>query len=105
MKKKSEHKHKGGRQNRTVSIKVADLALIASLLFGVSPLHVESVAWASELKDLLYAFFFLSSYFFYLKYLKDFKKSFYVFALLLFAISLLSKAMAASLPVVLLLTD
>ena len=48
------------------------VALIASLLFGIHPLHVESVAWAAELKDLLYTFFFLASYIFYLKYLKEF---------------------------------
>jgi len=81
------------------------VALVASLLFGIHPMHVESVAWAAELKDLLYTFFFLLSYFFYLKYLKNLKTKFYVFALLLFMVSLLSKAMAASLPVVLMLTD
>ncbi|HYV92332.1 MAG TPA: tetratricopeptide repeat protein [Chitinophagales bacterium] len=81
------------------------VALVASLLFGVHPIHVESVAWASELKDLLYTFFFLASYISYLKYLKDQQKIFYVLALLLFVVSLLSKAMAASLPVVLVLTD
>jgi protein O-mannosyl-transferase len=83
----------------------AGIALVASLLFGIHPIHVESVAWVSELKDLLYTFFFLASYIFYLKYLKNRHKKFYFFALLLFSISLLSKAMAASLPVVLILTD
>jgi tetratricopeptide (TPR) repeat protein len=81
------------------------VALVASLLFGIHPLHVESVAWASELKDLLYTLFFLSSYIFYLKYINKLQSKFYIFALLLFLISLLSKAMAASLPVVLVLTD
>jgi tetratricopeptide (TPR) repeat protein len=81
------------------------IALVAALLFGIHPIHVESVAWASELKDLLYTFFFLASYIFYLKYLKDFNRKFYVYALLLFLVSLLSKAMAASLPVILILTD
>jgi tetratricopeptide (TPR) repeat protein len=81
------------------------VALVASLLFGIHPLHVESVAWAAELKDLLYAFFFLASYILYLKYLTDHQKKFYIFSLVLFCLSLLSKAMAASLPVVLLLTD
>lgn len=81
------------------------VALVAALLFGIHPLHVESVAWAAELKDLLYTFFFLASYIMYLKYLTSQQKKLYVFALLLFCLSLLSKAMAASLPVVLLLTD
>ncbi len=81
------------------------IALVASLLFGIHPIHVESVAWASELKDLLYTLFFLCSYIYYLKYLKDRKRKYYFFSLLLFLLSLLSKAMAASLPVVLLLTD
>jgi len=83
----------------------AGVALVTSLLFGIHPMHVESVAWAAELKDLLYTFFFLASYIFYLKYLKERRKNFYVFALLLFLASLLSKAMAASLPVVMILTD
>jgi len=81
------------------------VALVASLLFGIHPLHVESVAWAAELKDLLYTFFFLISYIFYLKYLTSQQKKLYVFSLLLFCLSLLSKAMAVSLPVVLILTD
>jgi Flp pilus assembly protein TadD len=83
----------------------AVVALVASLLFGIHPIHVESVAWVSELKDLLYTLFFLSSYIFYLKYLNDLKKKHYALALLLFMVSLLSKAMAVSLPVVLVLTD
>jgi protein O-mannosyl-transferase len=87
-----------------LSDKVA-VALIASLLFGIHPLHVESVAWAVELKDLLSTFFFLASYIFYLKYLNDRQKKYYICALLLFLASILSKAMAASLPVVLILTD
>ena len=102
-----------------LSDKVA-VALVASLLFGIHPLHVESVAWAAELKDLLYTFFFLAAYIFYLKYLKKEAAAgaaaapapaaatatkFYYLALLLFAVSLLSKAMAASLPLVLILTD
>ncbi len=81
------------------------VAFVACLFFGIHPLHVESVAWAAELKDLLYTFFFLSSYLFYLKYLEHQKAKFYILALLLFLLSLLSKAMAASLPMVLLLTD
>ncbi len=83
----------------------AEVALIAALLFGIHPLHVESVAWASEQKDLLYTFFFLASYLCYMKYLKAFNRMFYFYCLLLFLLSLFSKAMAASLPVLLVLTD
>jgi len=83
----------------------AIVALIACLFFGIHPMHVESVAWASELKDLLYSLFFLASYIFYIKYLKEQHKRFYFFSLLLFLCSLLSKGMAVSLPLVLLLTD
>src|SRR5260221_6340426 len=81
------------------------VALIVALLFGIHPMHVESVAWASELKDLLYTFFFLASYILYLKYIKSNKNKFLFYALLLFMFSLLSKAMAVSLPLLLLLTD
>lgn len=81
------------------------VALIAALFFGIHPLHVESVAWVSELKDLLYTFFFLASYIFYLKYIKGGHKKYYIMALFLFLASLLSKAMAVSLPVVFILTD
>jgi hypothetical protein len=34
------------------------VAAIVSLFFGIHPMHVESVAWVAELKDVLYGFFF-----------------------------------------------
>ena len=82
-----------------------EVALFAALLFGIHPLHVESVAWISELKDILYTLFFLGAYIFYLKYLSSKQGKFYGIAILIFIFSLLSKAMAVSLPVILLLTD
>ncbi len=82
-----------------------NVALVTALLFGIHPLHVESVAWISELKDMLYTLFFLASYIYYLKYMKEKRNKNYIIALMLFSLSLLSKAMAVSLPVVLLLTD
>jgi tetratricopeptide (TPR) repeat protein len=81
------------------------VALIASLLFGIHPLHVESVTWASELKDLLYSLFFIVTLIYYLKFKQENKKKFYYYALIFFLLSLLSKAMAASLPVALILID
>lgn len=82
-----------------------EVALVASLLFGIHPMHAESVAWVAEQKDLLYTCFFLASLILYLKYVRGFHRKHYILALLFFLLSLLSKAMAAPLPVVLLLAD
>ncbi|MCX6256650.1 MAG: tetratricopeptide repeat protein [Bacteroidia bacterium] len=78
---------------------------IVALLFGIHPMHVESVAWISERKDVLYCFFFLAGLIFYLKYLDTRKYLYLLPALLVFALSLLSKAMAVSLPVVFFVLD
>jgi protein O-mannosyl-transferase len=82
-------------------------AFIVALLFGIHPLHVESVSWISEQKDLLYVLFYLLALIFYLRYddekKKDLKKYFVV--LLFFVLSLLSKAQAVTLPVILILID
>ena len=82
-----------------------NVALIAAALFGLHPLHTESVAWISEIKDLLYTFFFLLASIYYLKYLRKGEPKFYRITLLFFLCSLLSKAMAASFPVVMVLID
>ncbi|MEP7170205.1 MAG: tetratricopeptide repeat protein [Bacteroidota bacterium] len=82
------------------------IALITALLFGIHPLHVESVAWAAERKDLLYASFFLASLIAYIRYIRSSEKIKYlIYALLFFVLSIMSKAMAASLPPVLILLD
>ncbi len=86
------------RRNRWV-------AAATALFFGIHPMHVESVAWISERKDVLYTFFFLPSLIFYWKYLDDGKASKYAASLLLFAVSLLCKPAAVVLPVVLFLFD
>jgi len=76
-----------------------------ALLFGIHPLHVESVAWISSRKDVLYAFFFLGSMISYLYYRKTQGMKYYYLSLFLFLFSLLSKVMAVTLPVVLFLCD
>jgi len=81
------------------------IALITSLLFGIHPVHVESVAWIAELKDVLYTFFFLLAYFSYLIYKKARKKIYYLLSFIFFSFSILSKAMAVSFPLILILTD
>jgi protein O-mannosyl-transferase len=80
-------------------------AIISGLLFAIHPMHVESVAWISERKDVLYTFFFLAGLISYLKYLEDEKVWKLGIAALLFLFSCLSKAMAVPFPLILLLVD
>lgn len=81
------------------------IAFIASLLFGIHTLHVESVAWVSERKDVLYTFYFLASLISYLWYLKKQKVKYVVFSILLFILSLFAKGQAVSLAVTLVAID
>lgn len=81
------------------------IGLTGALLFGIHPMHVESVAWASERKDVLYCFFFLASCITYLSYLQTKQIKYIIFSFVLFLLSCLSKAMAVPLPAVLLLID
>jgi Flp pilus assembly protein TadD len=82
-------------------------------LFGAHPVHVESVAWAAERKDVLSTFFFLLTILAYAGYArasadagaKRSRAGFYVLALGLFAFGLMSKPMLVTLPFVLLLLD
>jgi tetratricopeptide (TPR) repeat protein len=80
-------------------------AFAAVLLFAVHPLRVESVAWASERKDLLCGFFYLLSIFLYYRYVMKRSLGRYLLILLSFLLALLSKPMAVTLPFALLLLD
>lgn len=84
-------------------------SFFVAAVFGVHPLHVESVAWISERKDVLYSFFFLSGLLSYLAF-KDatrsiYKALLYVLTFILFIFSCLSKAVAVVFPLVLVLID
>ncbi len=79
-------------------------ALVAAL-FALHPLHVESVAWVSERKDLLSAFFWLLTMWAYLRYVERPGAWRYVLMLLLFVLGLMAKPMVVTLPFVLLLLD
>ncbi|MBP6812788.1 MAG: tetratricopeptide repeat protein [Saprospiraceae bacterium] len=81
------------------------VGFITALYFGIHPMHVESVAWASERKDVLFTFFFLLSLLYYLRYLERPDWKIYLGVLALFVLSLLSKPAAVTLPIVLLLID
>jgi protein O-mannosyl-transferase len=73
------------------------LSSITALLFGIHPLHVESVAWISGRKDLLYTCFYLLSLLSYIRYLGKKELKYYLLSLLFFILSLLSKGMAVTL--------
>ena len=84
--------------------KIWPSALVAAL-FAWHPLHVESVAWISERKDVLSAFFALLALLSYTKFVKENSRRSYWFALVFFALGLMSKPMLVTLPFVLLLLD
>ena len=81
---------------------------VAALLFGLHPMHVESVAWVAGRKDVLYGAFYLAACITYVYGLRSSgakKWLFYAGTILLFVCSLLAKPVAVSLPLVLLLID
>ena len=93
-------------------------AFVAAL-FALHPLHVESVAWVAERKDVLSAFFWMLTMWAYVRCVETFNRQrfqperlrgkpanvFYGLALLFFALGLMAKPMVATLPFVLLLLD
>jgi len=79
-------------------------AFVAAL-FGLHPLHVESVAWISERKDLLSAFFWLLAMWAYAAYVRRGGAGRYLLTLLFLVLGLMAKPMVVTLPFVLLLLD
>jgi tetratricopeptide (TPR) repeat protein len=79
-------------------------AFVAAL-FAIHPLHVESVAWIAERKDVLSAVFFVLTLAAYARYARAPSTPRYLLAALLFACGLMSKPMLVTLPFVLLLLD
>jgi protein O-mannosyl-transferase len=77
-------------------------AYLAAAIFSLHPVHVESVAWITELKNGLSGAFYLSAALVYLNFDQDRKRRWYFFALGLFALGLLSKTVTATLPAALL---
>jgi protein O-mannosyl-transferase len=79
-------------------------AFVAAL-FALHPLHVESVAWISERKDVLSTFFALLALLSYGHYAKEKCRRSFGFALFFFALGLMAKPMLVTLPFVMLLLD
>ena len=78
-------------------------AWVAAAVFAVHPLHVESVAWIIELKDVLSALCYLGAVWFWLRFLEEPRWRRYGLALSLFVAGLLSKSVVVTLPVALLI--
>lgn len=79
-------------------------AFVAAV-FAWHPLHVESVAWISERKDVLSTFFWILAIAAYVFYVRQPKPRRYLLVVLCFALGLMSKPMLVTLPFVLLLLD
>ena len=86
------------------------VGIFCATAFALHPMHAESVAWVSERKDVLYVFFFLAGLLFYNRYLDELfsknKKPSYkwlIITLACFVLSCLSKAMAVSFPLAMML--
>jgi protein O-mannosyl-transferase len=84
-------------------------AVFVALLFGIHPMRVESVAWATERKDVLFAAFYFAALLNYIKYIKSetytFTNKYLLACLGFFILSLFSKVQAVSLPLSMLVLD
>jgi tetratricopeptide (TPR) repeat protein len=79
-------------------------AFVAAV-FAIHPLHVESVAWIAERKDVLSAFFWMVTLWTYARYVERPGRARYLWTLAAFALGLMAKPMLVTLPVILLLLD
>ena len=81
------------------------LAALVSLIHGVHPMHVESVAWLAERKDVTYSFFYFAGLIAYVRYLKDPNLKSLLLVVFLYGCSLMGKPMAVSFPLSLFAVD
>jgi tetratricopeptide (TPR) repeat protein len=76
-----------------------------AFVFALHPVHVESVAWVSERKDVLCAFFWMLSLWAYVRYTERPERNRYLLVLLCFCLGLMSKPMIVTLPFLFMLLD
>ena len=88
-----------------ISFRNKSMALFVAAIFAIHPMHVESVAWIAERKDVLYSFFFLSGLISYFYYLDKKGLTFYFLCFFLFLLSALSKPTAVVFPIILFIID
>ncbi len=80
-------------------------AALAALLFGLHPMRVESVAWITERKDVLFGMFYVGALIAYVRFLDSRKMLWMALGGILFVLSLLSKIQAVTLPLSMLAID
>ena len=80
-------------------------SVFVAALFALHPLHVESVAWVSERKDVLSTFFGLLSIAAYYRYVKTSSAKYYTLVIALLCLGLMAKPMLVTIPFVMLLLD
>ncbi len=82
-----------------------NLSWIVALFFAIHPMHVESVAWVSERKDLMYTLFFFAGLTTYVYYISKNKAKYLILTYIFCILSLLSKSAAVCFPLIILLID
>lgn len=93
------------RSRSETDVAARPLAFLVGVFFAVHPLHVESVAWITERKDMLSGFFFLVALVTYLRFVRGRSGWAYGMSLAAMGLGVLSKQMVVSLPLVLLACD
>ncbi len=78
-------------------------AWVMAAVFAVHPLHVESVAWIIERKDVLSGLFYLAAVLAWMRFVEQSRRGWYVCSLVLYVAGLLSKSIVVTLPVTLLI--
>lgn len=81
------------------------LGFVGGLMFGIHPVAIEEIAWISERKSLLATLFLLISLILYVLYVKSGKKRHIIISMIVFVLALMSKPIAVSLPVIILILD
>jgi tetratricopeptide (TPR) repeat protein len=94
-----------GTEDRKISKNLLYAAFFGALIFAVHPIHTEAVTWVSGRTDSLSFTFFAAAFIYYIKYSRFWKPLHLILLLLYYILSLLSKEMAITFPVVVILYD
>ena len=81
------------------------ITIVTTLLFAIHPINVETIAWISAVKILIYAFFYLLGLLCYVQYIKTFKIEYYCAVIVCFLFSFFGKEQAVTFPIMLIVVD